>query len=1513
MSCSYIYNGRQYSRAGLLTILAKGPAANIEKSKEFLLSKLGMLDEQISIVKGLIDNKALGRFLEDGDILLSSFADDRVVYHEAFHRVFRMYLTPEERQAYYTHFRKTRKNAADKYKTLYPENTEEENIEEFLADEFADYMLNNQSLPLDNETKSIFERIINFIKNLLGLKKNRKLYNDIAKGKFAGKPLDKKYRYNKSADKVEINGTHYSYEVKNQFIQAVSREYINEILRQGSVYDFIKNKIDAPTKAALYNQSFTRVAESLIEDFPQMFNDFLDDFEKGPQGYLNNQFKMYIETLIGKFDLTYIEESEKNMDEQGVGEEEKGRQNDDAAKAWTASIEIDPKTNMSKAIKLLLASFEDQSSVNSLGLYSQVRWSNAFNKIAQHLAGIPTSDSIAHLSKLSEPWVADLITYLGGVNPDNLSLEHLRLRNDFIKTFSKTKNTFLLAEVGDDTIKVFDANQNTQEKKKLREWNTAMTLASKKASPNGSFEKWIDRIQTELINARNPSDVAYEELLGITVDEALKNEVIFTQNGQDYYYMSAMKAIATHIVNATKKNNFSDANPPDWNSLFNVKNFDIEGTIKKLAEAQNEYEDVVDLMVFNRDKKLYGISLNTHTSTTVNTLNYIADLIDVNSSIETKLELINKYLPNILNYQTIDKVNGEYVVKSKWLQHIMMGNRINMVIVDGIKNQRSDDEALSDIDESDLYSTTLNLSLRGVNISFKHSDRSTFFAYQLENGQIFDYQNGPYNTEKDIVNYLTTVLQDQLATEVRRSNLDNVPLFQYFKDKYKNSQIFDLKNIQNINPYSPEMEKMIKDSVQSNLKQYNEELTKWGVLSPGKKKSLKGLSQDLLAYHNDNLELAIASSFANQMLTHLEEMKIFLGDFAFFSTADDFYKRMSTTSGTGENLVNDEITNSKIQKMNDIEFQIYSPKSLGESETMKYDKTIDGSFTSITLFEKKDYYAKDAVELTEASPIDGEMITKMQYNFEWNMLQDFENPSQEVKTNIKNLSKEYASNYAKINENDGQSWMNMFFFREYMIRLGNWSQAMENLFKAELQILNARTFEDIANITVKMNGEDVKVFDWKNWDKQWFESVHTLKSQYAGFTQAYTDYRNETLQSIDELQNRIRPYTIYKTSYHVLWPSIIHGTNLSQMHHFMLKNKVDVLHMNSANKSGAIDPKAVFQSRINDLNESQRLVAEKGLNFYDVDGNFNNGVFEGDTGKQLLEGVTTVAHVNSLKDQVKIGNKEKDEIKGSTQSLKILLSNLIVNGKERFPGAADIAIRYKSVINELVSRSIADLMDELGADNEGIKEFSSLVDVIKRAAEDRSSPVNIIEAIEGFLMNPKIESLPNKNKIENIFYSIITNNVISFNRPGNSYPQVAPTGFEGVGERFVKSDLSISSDNEVGFYTTEKDENGNIVKVNAAELILPIPRAWLPEVLKRAKTNNIVEALLWVNNQLATGKLQLTVKGLRIPNQQLSSNDIFKIKKFTLPTNSNFVVVPSGIVTKVGADSTRSSHINKSI
>lgn len=110
--------------------------------------------------------------------------------------------------------------------------------------------------------------------------------------------------------------------------------------------------------------------------------------------------------------------------------------------------------------------------------------------------------------------------------------------------------------------------------------------------------------------------------------------------------------------------------------------------------------------------------------------------------------------------------------------------------------------------------------------------------------------------------------------------------------------------------------------------------------------------------------------------------------------------------------------------------------------------------------------------------------------------------------------------------------------------------------------------------------------------------------------------------------------------------------------------------------------------------------------------------------------------------------------------------------------------------------------------------------------------------------------------------------------------------------------------------------------LSPSEIMIPAPKDLLrkiekliikkdPKIMesynkfKDKYTSSNIKLLVEILNDLVnTGYLdsEVTLKGLRIPNQELSSNDVFKIKKFLLPTMSKFVVVNAELIAKTGSD-----------
>jgi hypothetical protein len=205
--------------------------------------------------------------------------------------------------------------------------------------------------------------------------------------------------------------------------------------------------------------------------------------------------------------------------------------------------------------------------------------------------------------------------------------------------------------------------------------------------------------------------------------------------------------------------------------------------------------------------------------------------------------------------------------------------------------------------------------------------------------------------------------------------------------------------------------------------------------------------------------------------------------------------------------------------------------------------------------------------------------------------------------------------------------------------------------------------------------------------------------------------------------------------------------------------------------------------------------------------------------------------------------------------------------------------------------------------------------MLKEAAEKRDSPDNILSAIESILDHGWIDILPNRSAIEPILMSMVTSNLITMKRHGNAVPQIPSTGLDSVGtERKTigvtiggKQKAVVSATNALKSYTVNEDGT-----TDPAEIITVLPKQYQKAVLakysKRAKRPiTLFEAVEMLNEDMARDKahpdyMEIEIFALRIPNQQMSSNDVFKVKQFYIGTKENFVYVPADIVVKVGSD-----------
>ena len=131
---------------------------NTVKARRWLKKTLGLNDEQVEIVNGVLrqftNGSAVYGQAHIDSITLSDLAAEGVQYHEAFHRVSLLMLSPVQRKEMYIAYRKQ-----------HPEYIElsDKELEERLADEFMDFMIQNSSTGLRYQIAKLFRNIKSFI------------------------------------------------------------------------------------------------------------------------------------------------------------------------------------------------------------------------------------------------------------------------------------------------------------------------------------------------------------------------------------------------------------------------------------------------------------------------------------------------------------------------------------------------------------------------------------------------------------------------------------------------------------------------------------------------------------------------------------------------------------------------------------------------------------------------------------------------------------------------------------------------------------------------------------------------------------------------------------------------------------------------------------------------------------------------------------------------------------------------------------------------------------------------------------------------------------------------------------------------------------------------------------------------------------------------------------------------------------------------------------------------------
>jgi len=503
-------------------------------------------------------------------------------YHEAFHGVYRMLLTPAEQKKYLAVARKEvraklraegknfntelekLKNSADTYTNMSEQELKDTYYEEYMADEFEKFKANPRSSNTSSEVKSLFTRILDWIKSVFSSynsKQLQTLFENIDSGKYYNASTVINQFTDQIGVTLEANAL-VPYKTISQDATLDSKGNIVEPKRQGFLY--LDSVIADPMIASMAAMYLQRVAnntdplllrsdilDDLIIDFQLLLDPLasrnIDKSEEqkrllmqayeaisNSQPIIESQVYAYLNVIDGQ-----VEEEEYNKEfmEQSVGLRNTEQWDTDAS--MVGGINSSPK-----AVRAYLASTTISTSdffgneflteeVNAEGILVQekliipVNFAEVYNGLLKSVKNIDDPKLMLrnmYFFGLQNPETGAVVSrFLSDIgvseetilknDPLPLEMNDPFLFNSLTKAFENFRVNYLFIQRENNSGKVliYSAAQRDDINSQIDRWSQAWTQAQKKLKSNedakNNIIKKLDSLQAALEPNRTGRDL----------------------------------------------------------------------------------------------------------------------------------------------------------------------------------------------------------------------------------------------------------------------------------------------------------------------------------------------------------------------------------------------------------------------------------------------------------------------------------------------------------------------------------------------------------------------------------------------------------------------------------------------------------------------------------------------------------------------------------------------------------------------------------------------------------------------------------------------------------------------------------------------------------------------------------------------------------------------------------------------------------------------------------------------
>lgn len=225
-----------------------------------------------------------------------------------------------------------------------------------------------------------------------------------------------------------------------------------------------------------------------------------------------------------------------------------------------------------------------------------------------------------------------------------------------------------------------------------------------------------------------------------------------------------------------------------------------------------------------------------------------------------------------------------------------------------------------------------------------------------------------------------------------------------------------------------------------------------------------------------------------------------------------------------------------------------------------------------------------------------------------------------------------------------------------------------------------------------------------------------------------------------------------------------------------------------------------------------------------------------------------------------------------------------------------------NVIGELSNLGYESVLKEFGVAEDGtITNIEGFYNSIISELKSRGGSQNVIDALESEISIYGVAQA--KDKLQNIFSSILTKRILKIKTNGGSFIQMSNFGLNkenAEAQGVIWNPRALKTTHPPQFL---KDENGEfILSENGKKIIRPggillsgsFIAKYIPDYRKYTS-----EQLF---NEIIDRKILENIIGYRIPNQGLSSNDALEIVGILPEETGDTVVAYTGITTKTGSD-----------